>query len=70
MIKAGSSVIHTPTGEHWHIIGVNREKNLVCVAGYPPTVANLSDCMEIIEGQGIKKAVLEYRIDEFGTDWD
>lgn len=70
MIKAGSTVTHIPTGENWFLLGVNKEKDKVCVAGYPPTIANLSDCVEAVEGNGINKDEIEYRNKEFGTNWD
>jgi hypothetical protein len=70
MIKAGSSVKHIPTGEKWFLVGVNRKKNEVCVAGYPPTIAMLSYCIEIDEGNGINEEELKYRNKEFGYNWD
>lgn len=70
MIKEGSIVTHEPTGEYWFLLGVNRKNNNVCVAGYPPTIAKLSDCTELEEGYGINDEQLEYRNKQFGTNWD
>ncbi len=70
MIKAGSMVKHIPTGETWYLLGVNKEKSKVCVAGYPPTIAELIDCIEIEEGSGIDQEELDYRGKKFGTNWD
>lgn len=70
MIKAGSTANHIPTGETWFIVGVNKKKNKVCVAGYPPTIAKLSDCVLVEEGSGIEEGHLQYRNKEFGYDWE
>lgn len=69
-IKAGSTVKYRPTGEEWFILGVNRERDRVCVAGWPPSEAMLSDCELIEEGNGITKKEREYRDREFGPNWD
>jgi hypothetical protein len=55
LIRAGSTVKHVPTGENWYLLGVSKVKNKVCIAGYPPTIAQLDDCIEIEEGQGLAK---------------
>lgn len=70
MIKTGSTVKHIPSGEEWTLIGVNEKKNQVCAAGYPPSIAKLSDCELVEEGIGITRLELLYRIKEFGYDWD
>lgn len=69
-IKAGSSVSHKPTKETWFVLGVNRQKNQVCVAGWPPTIAKLSDCELANIGNGINQQEKEYRDKEFGMDWE
>lgn len=70
LVKAGSTIKHIPTGEEWFLLGVNKKKNKVCVAGYPPTIADLSDCIEVEDGIGLNKQELEYRNKQFGTNWD
>ena len=70
MIKAGSTVYHKPTREQWFILGVNTDKNMACVAGYPKTIANLSDCVLVEEGNGLTVEELRYREKEFGFGWD
>lgn len=69
-IQAGSTVKHIPTGEEWFLLGVNKERNRVCIAGWPATIANLSDCELINEGTGITTEELSYRNKEFGYGWD
>lgn len=69
MIQAGDYVYHKPTKEEWYILGVNQEKNKVCVAGWPLTIAYLSDCVLIEKGNGITQEELEYRRKQFGDNW-
>ena len=70
MIKAGSTVYHFPTGEEWFVLGVNKAKDAVCVAGWPPTTARLSNCKLVDEGNGITADELKYRCEQFGFNWD
>ena len=70
MIREGSVIKHIPTGEEWYVLGVRRLEDKVCIAGYPPTIAHLSDCIELEEGSGISAEELEYRNEEFGFRWD
>lgn len=37
---------HIPTGENWLILAVHRESGKCFAAGYPPTVAKISDCTD------------------------
>lgn len=69
-IKAGSSVLHKPSGETWFVLGVNKQKNQACIAGWPPTIANLSDCELVNAGNGITQHEREYRHKEFGSNWE
>lgn len=69
-IQAGDTVKHGPTGEEWVLLGVNKEKNRVCVAGWPPSMAYLSDCELIVKGNGITEHERQYRDKEFGPNWD
>ena len=71
MIQAGSSVKHIPTGEEWFLLGVNKEKDRVCVAGWPPTIANMSDCIELDDPvRELTEDELVYRSKKFGDSWD
>lgn len=70
MIQAGDSVLHKPTGETWFILGISQKRNRVCVAGWPPSEAELSDCELVKNGNGITSDELEYRNKQFGTNWD
>lgn len=66
MIKAGS----IPTGERWFILGVNRDKNRACVAGWPPTIASLDNFTLVAVGEGITEEERRYRGKEFGKNWE
>lgn len=70
VIEAGDSVQNKHTGESWFILGVNKSKNRVCLAGRPPSIALLSDCELDKKGNGITEKERAYRDKEFGTDWD
>ncbi len=71
-VKHGMSYTgkHKPSGEEWHIIGINLERNLVCAAGWPPTMAKLSDCEDMEVNKVLTKEELEYRHKQFGSNWD
>lgn len=69
-IKAGCTVHHIPTSERWRILGVNRKRGEVCVAGWPPTIAQLSDCEYVDEGYELDEAAFASRDKTFGSDWD
>lgn len=70
LIKAGDSVLHRPTGETWYLLGVNKRHGKVCVAGWPPTIADLADCDLVEKGNGITDDEREYRKRTFGEGWD
>lgn len=57
---------HKPSGEDWVILGVDTEVDQVCVAGWPPTMANLSDCENFIERSPLTKEERDYRREQFG----
>lgn len=69
-IVAGSSVHHKPTDEDWYILGVNYETGKLCVAGWPPSIANISDCELLEKGKGISESDKKYRIETFGSGWE
>lgn len=71
-IKKGMaySAKHVPTGETWHILGINKSKDLVCAAGWPPTQAKLSDCVDLKENGELDEDEVLYRRNKFGDNWD
>lgn len=71
-IKANTTYYakHTPSGEEWLLLGINQERNKVCVAGWPPTIAALSDCTDLEEASELTEKDLAYRNSKFGTDWN
>jgi len=69
MIKAGSVVKHIPTGETWFVLGVNQKRNEICIAGWPPSKAKLSDCVFVEQGE-LTEVDLEYRDKRFGLNWN
>lgn len=42
---------HIPTGEEWHILDIDHKSQQVCVAGWPPTIAYLSDIENLTESR-------------------
>lgn len=67
-IAAGDSVFHKPTGETWYVLGVSRDR--LCVAGWPPTIADIADCDLVTKGTGgITEDELEHRQKTFGDGW-
>ena len=70
-IEQGDSVYHKPSGESWFVLGVNYEKDKICIAGYPPTMANLSDCELEEKGNGsLNEQEILHRSKQFGDNWD
>lgn len=60
---------HVPSGESWVILGVSPKNNRVCAAGWPPTMAKLSDCKDFEEQGDLTLEERIYREDKFGSDW-
>lgn len=61
---------HGPTGETWRIVGISIKENAVCAAGYPPTIARLSDCSNFRHAKIITEDELEFRGRNFpGDSW-
>lgn len=69
-IEAGDSVKHIPTGETWYVLGVSHKKNQLCVAGWPPSIAQIDDCVLESKGNGITEEELQARNKIFGINWD
>lgn len=71
VVRAGCIALHKPTGEKWMVLGVNRHLNKCCIAGWPPTIANLSDMELIFEFvHKLDENELDYRKRKFGTNWE
>lgn len=69
-IRAGDSAFHMPSGETWYVLGVNSARGLLCAAGWPPTIANLTDCSLVERGNGLDSDDLALRRKNFGLGWD
>lgn len=70
-IEQGDSVYHRPSGETWLVLGVNHKKDELCVAGWPPTIAKISDCELVEKGnRELTEEELNYRRKEFGMNWE
>ena len=61
---------HKPTGENWFVLGVNRKRGELCVAGWPATMAQIEDCENWEIAGEITDKELEYRNRRFGTNWE
>lgn len=61
---------HKPTGERWLILGIDTKGDRVCVAGWPPTIAKLSDCENVQELRRMTVEEHHYRRNHFGYGWD
>ena len=70
-IEQGDTVLHKPSGESWFVLGVNYGINKVCIAGYPSTIANLSDCELEEKSNGVlNEQEILHRSKQFGDNWD
>lgn len=70
-IAAGDIVRHGPTGEEWYVLGVQRESDRLCPAGWPHSIGKLSDCTLTKRGKGITDAERASRGKMFpGYAWD
>lgn len=69
-IEAGDSVKHGPTGETWFVLGVDNKRGKACIAGWPPTICDLSDLTLVDKGNGIDERERKYRQSEFGDCWE
>lgn len=61
---------HKPSGESWVILGICASRDSACAAGYPPTMAKLSDITELECAGDLTPEMLNYREKQFGTNWD
>ena len=60
---------HIPSREPWVILGISKNKKRVCVAGWPPTMANAEDCDNWEVVRDITDEEIEYRTMKFGGGW-
>jgi hypothetical protein len=60
---------HYPSRERWVILGISKDFKKVCVAGWPPTIANANDCELWEVAKDLTEKELEYRQKEFGSGW-
>jgi hypothetical protein len=60
---------HIPTGEDWYILGIDEEGDRVCVAGWPATIAKLSDCTNLEIYKPLTDEELAHRGRKFGQNW-
>lgn len=60
---------HRPTGEEWLVIGVSTDGKKVCAAGYPPSIADVSDCEAFTPVGPLTKDQLDHRLCHFGKAW-
>lgn len=60
---------HIPTNEDWHILGVDIKNGRVCAAGWPPSIANISDCVDFEKAKELTEKEIEYRNFQFGYNW-
>lgn len=60
---------HYPSRERWVILGISKDFKKVCVAGWPPTIANANDCELWEVAKDLTEKELEYRQKEFGSCW-
>jgi hypothetical protein len=61
---------HKPTGEDWLLLGVDKEYDRVCAAGWPASTGKLSDCFDLRERAKISDSEYKYRCKEFGLNWN
>jgi hypothetical protein len=62
------SGFHKPTKETWHILKIDEEKSLVYVAGWPPTVAYLSDMENIEERRPLEQDEIDHLRNRFKVE--
>jgi hypothetical protein len=60
---------HVPTNEDWIILGVNPTRGTVAAAGWPATIAQLSDCTNWEKRGKISDTEHEYLKKAFGGGW-
>lgn len=69
MIKAGDVVFHKPSEEEWFVLGVCESQDKLCVAGWPPTIADVSDCEFREHSRPVTADEIDYRTKTFGSNF-
>jgi hypothetical protein len=57
------------SGTGYHVIGINKVLNRICVAGHPKQMLHLTDCENFEERGKLIEMELEFRKKHFGTNW-
>ena len=60
---------HIPTNEEWYVIGIDPDRDMLCVAGYPATIAKISDCTNFEKLEKLTSDEVKYRDSTFGKCW-
>ena len=60
---------YIPTSEDWYVIGFDPKRDRLCVAGYPPTIAKISDCTDFVKLKQLTSDEINYRTSKFGQNW-
>lgn len=66
-IKSGCIVFHGPLGEEVLVLG--RSGNKLCLAGWPPSIVNVEDCI-YLDQRSLSDDEIEYRREQFGLGWE
>jgi hypothetical protein len=60
---------HVPTMEDWVILGISKDRERVCCAGWPPSIADMADCINFEYSDELSQEEINYRTKEFGNSW-
>lgn len=60
---------HMKFREEWVIIGISKDLKKVCVAGWPPTIAQADDFDNWEVARDLTDEDIKYRQKEFGSGW-
>lgn len=60
---------HIPSKEDWVIIGIDQDRGEVCVAGWPASIAKLSDIVDLEERGERTMDEREYVTKKFGVNF-
>jgi len=60
---------HIPSGENWLILGIDYDRGRVCAAGWPPSIANLSDMQNMEVNRPRTEKETEHVMKTFGHNF-
>lgn len=60
---------HVPSGEDWVILGIDHLNKKVCAAGWPPTIGELKDVIDLQEFGDLTIQEQKYVTDTFGMNF-